>query len=69
MRQSILGAAAVGYDGYGRGETAKPLGSLVALCARPDPGLDGTREDASRGDFIVNAQTRSTHAPLASETH
>lgn len=55
MRQVILGVAAVHYDDCGRGETAEPLGSLVALCAKPDAGLSGTREDASRGDFIVNA--------------
>jgi hypothetical protein len=51
MRQIILGAAAVHYDDCGRGETAEPLGSLVALCAKPDAGLSGTREDASRGRF------------------
>jgi hypothetical protein len=55
MRRIILGAAAVHYDECRRGETAEPLGSLVALCAKPDAGLSGTREDASRGDFIVNA--------------
>jgi len=51
MRQVILGVAAVHYDDCGRGETAEPLGSLVALCAKPDAGLSGTREDASRGRF------------------
>ena len=51
MRRIILGAAAVHYDECRRGETAEPLGSLVALCAKPDAGLSGTREDASRGRF------------------